>query len=448
MRWGISGRPILVLAHMVPGHVRGQHGRMTSQHSRRPFTRRAFALSGLGAAAAVALASPAWNSGAAPAAGRAAGRGTGVRVRLPGPTGPYPLGTAEFRLVDRARRDPWVPSRPFRELMVSVWYPARSLAGHPRAPHMRPKAAARFSADRAPGLGVPEGTVDWAATRTHAHEDAPPDTRHGRLPVLLYTAGAGDPRTWGTSLVEELASHGCLVITVDHTHDAPAVEFPDGRVLDSAPLMKAMEEAQKNGTVVQLLGKLLRVRVADLRFVLDRLDALPHGLSRLADTRRIGALGQSAGGCASAEAMYEDERILAGIDLDGTLELNQEPRGTNLMPVAAHGLDRPLLLMGREGSDRRTEPSWRAFWSHTRGWHRNLTLRGSKHQAYTDLRSLLPQAGLPDKTVREQLGTVDPERALAAQRAYAVSFFDRWLRGRDNHLLDGPSRRFPEIAFV
>ncbi|MFG3259538.1 hydrolase [Streptomyces sp. NPDC048172] len=407
-------------------------------------SRRAFALSGLAAAAVSFTTTSGWSSGAA----TAAGRGAGVRVRLPAPTGPYPVGTTELRLVDRARRDPWVPSRPYRELMVSVWYPALRTGGHPRAPHMRPEAAARFSTDRAPGLGVPDGTVDWAATRTHAHEDAPPDPRRGRLPVLVYAAGAGDPRTWGTVLVEEMASRGYLVITVDHTYESPAVRFPDGRVLDNAPLMKAMEEAQKNDTVVELLGKLLRVRTADSRFVLDRLDALPHGLSRLADPRRVGFFGQSAGGVASAQAMYEDGRIAAGINLDGTLELNQEPQGTNLLPVARHGLDRPLLLMGRAGSDRRTEPSWRAFWSHTKGWHGNLTLRDSKHQSYTDLQSLLPQAGLPEKTVRKELGTVDPARATAAKRAYVASFFDHWLRGDDDRLLDGPSPRFPEIEFV
>ncbi|MFF3782747.1 hypothetical protein [Streptomyces sp. NPDC001933] len=39
-------------------------------------------------------------------------------------------------------------------------------------------------------------------------------------------------------------------------------------------------------------------------------------------------------------------------------------------------------------------------------------------------------------------------RALAANRAYVVSFFGRWLRGHDDHLLDGPSERFPEMVFA
>ncbi|MEV1079287.1 hypothetical protein AB0I98_13695 [Streptomyces sp. NPDC050211] len=175
-----------------------------------------------------------------------------------------------------------------------------------------------------------------------------------------------------------------------------------------------------------LLEKTLRVRVADTRCVVDQLGALPHGLSDVLDLRRIGMAGQSAGGFTAAQSMYEDRRIRVGIDLGGTLEFNQEPNGTNLSPVARHGLDRPFLLMGREGSDNAgTEPSWAAFWSHSTGWRRDLTLRGSRHQTYTDLAVVMPQTGLGH-----------------------TSFFDRWLRGHDDHLLDGPSPRLPDVSFV
>ncbi|MEV5977909.1 hydrolase [Streptomyces sp. NPDC052114] len=369
----------------------------------------------------------------------------GVRAQLPAPTGPYGIGTVSARLVDRSRHDPWVASQPFRELMVSVWYPAASGSGdgRPRAPYMAQGAAARWDAT-APH-GIPRGAVDFAATRTHAREGAPADTRGGRRPVLVYAAGSGDPRTWGTALVEELASRGYVVVTVDHTYENPGVQFPDGSVKDDGPLRKALEEAQQNGTLTELLKKTLDVRVADSRFVLDSLGSLPHGLSKVVDRRRVGMVGHSAGGIAAAETMYEDRRVGAAVDLDGTLEFNPEPNGTNLMPVARNGLDRPFLLMG---SDRPTEPSWRALLSHSTGWKRNLTLKGARHQAYTDLSVLLPQSGADRKVTEENIGTVDPGRAVAAERAYVASFFDRWLKGKDDGLLDAPSGRYPEVEFT
>lgn len=60
----------------------------------------------------------------------------------------------------------------------------------------------------------------------------------------------------------------------------------------------------------------------------------------------------------------------------------------------------------------------------------------------------MPQAGVGRDVVERKIGTVEPERAVAAQRAYVTSFFDRWLRGRDDHLLDGPSPGYPEVVFV
>jgi hypothetical protein len=75
-------------------------------------------------------------------------------------------------------------------------------------------------------------------------------------------------------------------------------------------------------------------------------------------------------------------------------------------------------------------------------------LRGSKHQTYTDLAAIMPQTGLPRNVIEDAIGTTDPARAVAVVRAYVTSFFDRWLRHRDDHLLDGPSPRYPEVAFV
>jgi dienelactone hydrolase len=290
--------------------------------------------------------------------------------------------------------------------------------------------------------------VDWAATRTHAYVGAPIDRRGGRRPVLVYSPGAGDPRTWGTALVEEMASRGYVVLTIDHTYESPAVQFPDGSVTGNEPVMAELRQAVHDGTMPAFLKKMLDVRLADARFLLDRLPFLPYGLSPAIDPNRVGFFGQSAGGILAAEGMHEDRRITVGIDLDGTLEYNREPDGTNLMPVAVHGLDRPFMLMGRHGSDHTTEPSWRAFWANSDGWHRDLTLRDSKHQSYTDLESIMPQTGLPKEVIEQAIGTVDPVRAVAAVRAHVASFFDRWLRGHDDGLLDGPSPHYPEIAFV
>ncbi|MFE1546496.1 hypothetical protein [Streptomyces sp. NPDC058718] len=79
----------------------------------------------LAAGAAVPLAAavgPAWAAQAAPALASAA-----TRLGLPGPTGPYPVGTVQLHLVDRSRVDGIAGPGHFRELVAALWYPARNV---------------------------------------------------------------------------------------------------------------------------------------------------------------------------------------------------------------------------------------------------------------------------------------------------------------------------------
>jgi predicted dienelactone hydrolase len=375
-----------------------------------------------------------------------------VRFELPAPTGRQPIGTTELHLVDKGRPDPWVKGKP-RELMVGVWYPARPNA-LPRAPYLRPAVAKITNSVRAFDLIEP-GTVDWAGARTHAAESAPADARHGARPVVLYSPGFGVPRAVGTEVTEELVGRGYVVVTIDHTYEASLVEFPGGRV---ATQTLPPQSAQRTRTAVD-------TRVADTRFVLDRLKALrsgrnpdaegralPRGLARTLDLSRIGIFGHSAGGIQAAEAMREDRRLDAGIDFDGTMEYSDG----SLVRVAQTGLSRPFMLMGAAtgGTPQThlTNRSWKAFWDHSSGWKRDLNVPAGSHYSFTDLQTILPalskRIGLPADKVRAFVGTVDPDRMTAAQRAYVTAFFDRHLRGKPERLLNSPSPDHPDVRFV
>ncbi|GAA3107158.1 alpha/beta hydrolase family protein [Streptosporangium carneum] len=374
---------------------------------------------------------------------------TGLTLSLPAPTGGHPIGTVALHLVDRTRPDPLVRSKPHRELMVSLWYPAKKAPNLPLAPQMSRRAAADWDKRSAPPMGVKPGTVDWAATPTHARVGAPVDRRAGGLPVVVFSSGDGGPRTLGTVLVEELASRGYLVVSVDHTYEADQVEFPGGRVERAVPLPKKLTE----DVVARLLDKHSKARLADMRFVLDQLaglsrgrnpDAestpLPAGLPGSADLTRVGMLGQSMGGSVAAQLLHDDSRVDAGVNLDGGY----------VGPVARTGVAKPFLQMASESHTRRTEPTWKSFWDASTGWKRELRLIGARHGSFTDLQALLPQltGELKSPLAAEFVGTIDPTRSISAQRAYVTAFFDRHLRGRPTRLFDGPSRRHPEVRLV
>ncbi|MEU8917223.1 lipase [Streptomyces nigrescens] len=386
-------------------------------------------------------------SATAPSGSRPSAAHDAVRFELPGPTGRKPVGSTELHLVDHERPDPWVDGRD-RELMVSVWYPARSTREYPRQPYMQPGTARFVDESDSFRLARP-GEVDWAAIRTDAASAAPAD-HHGRRPVVLYSPGLQSFRALGTSTAVELASRGYVVVSVDHTYEAPAVEFPGGRV-----------ELQKPMSGVEGLRKVIDTRVRDTRFVLDQLEVLrgggnpdaegrrlPNGLGRALDLERIGMFGHSGGGATAAEAMRTDRRVDAGINMDGTLQYSK----TEFLPVAREGLDRPFMLMGKANQTHLNKPSWQSFWDRSTGWKRDLSLERGSHFSYTDAQSLVPALDeyldIPAQIREQYIGTVDPERSTAAQRAYVTAFFDQHLLGRPRRLLDGPSPSRPEVRFV
>jgi predicted dienelactone hydrolase len=348
---------------------------------------------------------------AAAASTPAAAASTPYRVMLPAPTGPYGIGTTEVHLTDQRRADPWEPAKR-RELMISVWYPTRS-THREYAPYAQAAAAPALGTEMASYLGLPGARVDLAGSTTHARVAAKPCGRH---PVLLYSPGSGASRVIGTNQAEELASRGYIVVTIDHTGEAP-VAFPGGWVAG------AQVPWEKPGAA----KKATDTRVADVRFVLDALPGLPRRLSRKMDLSRIGIFGYSMGGSTAASAMLVDRRIDAGVNLDGGLTDGEGPS-----EVTRRGLDRPFLLIGGGRHSRSTDPTWSSFWTHQRGWKQESLLPAGGHGSFGDYQFSLPglarASGIPPAALTEGLGTVDPEASVGFTRLALSGFFGRFLK--------------------
>ena len=146
--------------------------------------------------------------------------------RLPAPTGSHPVGTTSLYLKDTSRPDPWVPSVPYRELMVSLFYPAATAHG-PTARYMTPTES-RLLLEDGEITSVPSDLL--STVRTNAVRGARPAGRPHSLPLVVLSPGHSKPRATLTSLAEDLASHGYVVAVVDHTYENVAQTFPDGRV--------------------------------------------------------------------------------------------------------------------------------------------------------------------------------------------------------------------------
>ncbi|MFJ9694747.1 alpha/beta hydrolase family protein [Kitasatospora sp. NPDC101183] len=343
-------------------------------------------------------------------------------LELPRPSGPHAVGVDTLHLVDRDRPDPWVPSAGPRQLMVSMYYPARPGTGE-AAPFMTTEEATDFLAME--GIGTPFPVSSLAGARTHANAGARPE--HGRYPLVLLSPGFQLPRQTLTGLAVDLAGRGYVVALVNHTYEDSGTTFPDGRTLGCALCSQPQVKDADN----------VRSRAQDLSFVLDQLagrhPAWKH--AELIDRARIGTAGHSLGGNAAVATMAADQRVRAAADLDGRF----------FLPVPADGLGhRPVLLLGNPANHAATgdEPSWAANWAALDGWKRWLTVTGTNHVSFTDVPALADAAGIPGVD-----GTIPSLRAEQLTREYVAAFFDEQLKGVPQPLLDGPSPAEPEVVF-
>jgi dienelactone hydrolase len=368
-------------------------------------------------------------------------------IALPTPTGPYAVGRTRVEWIDPARDEPFTPdSADQRELIVWVWYPAEP-------------APVAEGAVLLPGLwgdlvGDALG-IDLDRINVHAIERAPVASEQPRYPVVLLSPGSGFIPAFYTTLAEELASHGFIVVGVNHTYNATVTVFADSRVVPAAP------EAQPQPTDIDEMRAageaVTELHAADLAFDLDRLEALnlETGLfqGRL-DLSRLGIQGHSLGGAAAAELCRVDHRCDAGVNMDGLFWGEAAETGVPVPVLLLMSEDRPCAEVAQledvtvetcEELETLFAASWRTVREAAQpgSW---LIIAGSRHGSYSDA-PFLPAGA---EILRALVGgaTIEPDRMRRVTSDLLLAFFDRRLNGTPAPLLDGPSAAYPEVQFV
>ena len=242
-------------------------------------------------------------------------------VPFPETTGPFRVGRASFHLVDSSRKEIFTEDPDdVRELMVTVHYPAQLEDGTRASAY----ADAPLTAAVAEAYHVPAFLVGLMCS--HAVVKATCAKQAGGFPVVLFSPGFGTHPLFYTAMLEELASQGFVVVSLCHPYSTGVTVFPDGRVVlandagSRFEVLKKRHEASVE-TVEQARNAIGEVWLADVRFVLDSLDAMNKHDDLLAggmDLSRVGIFGHSFGGATASAAVQNDRRFKAGINLDGS----------------------------------------------------------------------------------------------------------------------------------
>jgi dienelactone hydrolase len=285
-------------------------------------------------------------------------------------------------------------------------------------------------------------TRDPAVVHVHSSSDPGVSPEQPAYPVVILRAGGGAPTTDYTTLAEDLASHGYVVVGFDAPHRSRAVVFPDGRVELRAP--EANPEELDAAAQKRLIEKLLPMWTTDAQFVVDQLERLnaadPAGrfTGRL-DLRRLGIAGHSFGGATALQLCHDDARCKAGIDLDGA------PYGS----VVRAGLAQPFLFLLSDHGDL-DAPEARAVLGDIRSIYDRhpegrllLAIRGANHFSFSDQILLKSQYVIrPLQFVR---GGPGARRGLAITCAYVHTFFDVYLKNAPANLLARLPKAYPEV---
>ena len=366
-------------------------------------------------------------------------------TRLPVPTGPFAVGrtTQVWRDTLPAALAP-LGTR--RTLLAWLWYPTASHAAQPVAEYL-PAPWRAALAQHSGVLLTNLLTRDLARVQTHSRQAPAVAPARRAYPVVLLRAGLAKLTTDYTSLAEDLASHGYVVVGFDVPYRTLVTVLPDGQVRTRAPQNDA--DRFRGPAQQQLATALVQAWSADLRFALDQLQHLNAAdsgspLQGCLDLRRVGVVGHSLGGATALQFGHDEARCRAVIDLDGA------PLG----PVVRDGLAQPSLFLL---SDHRGEPAaeTRVVEANIRAIYTRLppagrweiVLPGASHFGFSDDGALLksPLA----LRVLYVLGVVrlPGRRQLAVTAHYIHTFFDVYLKGTPSAALQ-PQPAYPEAVYM
>jgi len=383
--------------------------------------------------------------------------------RFPPPTGPYAIGTLTYHWVDGSRADIFAAdAKARRELMVQVWYPTDAGASPTHAPYMQEADAVMAAFARIHGrppflFSRFKYVTSNAVTAARVADD------QASYPVLILPEGATGFRQINTFQVEELVSHGYIVVAVDQPGAAANVVFPDGREVVGVPVLQLqslIRPSHMPGATAPLLqGRALAARsivpflTQDISFVLDKLDVLNqadpnHILTASLDLRRVGMFGLSLGGIVVGEACLHEPRVRACLMMDAPMAAD----------VVEAGLAKPSMWITRDAASMRLERERAGGWSEEdieahqssmhavyeslRGDGYFVRVPGTFHSNFMDIPKWTPLASWLGLA-----GPIDGKRAHEIINAYSLAFFELHLLGRPAKLLEGSSERYPEVLF-
>lgn len=282
-----------------------------------------------------------------------------------------------------------------------------------------------------------------------------PDTENTgteSFPLIIFSHGAFGYYQSNTSTYMELASHGYVVISMDHPYHSFFTEDTEGNLITVDPefmqeVMLVNQEDISEEEVFNLSCKWMEIRTGDMNFVLDSVkeavdddtqvdewfveseevkNAITDLLSMI-NTEKIGLTGHSMGGATSVTIGRTRDDISAVIDLDGTMLGEQIGYENGEYQYYEDAYPVPLMVVDNEEHYKQGDDSGllyvNGFILENAVESTHTYIAGSGHMNFTDLPLFSPVLSSLLGT-----GTVDATECVLEMNEMVLQFFDAYLK--------------------
>lgn len=340
---------------------------------------------------------------------------------LPRPTGSFKVGTKTTDLKDENRAEIYGEAdQRIRKIKYQIWYPADEVEEGKQTKWLKDGTLLGRSLVKNALLPLPTVILDQAAAlNSHAYYDAKLSNKKEKYPMVILSHGWKSFSELHTDFAEDLASHGYIVVTIDHSYGAQAVRFNDGSVihLDKEALPRIARPSEFSKASQQLA----MTYGEDIGMVLDELERLNQESKRFKgrlDLEKIAHLGHSTGGAGGLYFALKDDRLKALVGLDAWLA----PLDRNSLTA---GVEIPVLFMNSEQWEKRqSRRPFDLLVNHSKNIQ-FIKLKDTHHIDYPLLYVFTPYL--------KKIGLTGPhsgEKFSIMQREFVRRFFDDHLKNK------------------
>lgn len=354
---------------------------------------------------------------------------------LPEPRGPYNVGSE--LVYEKTDLDEIITKDPTdkRELLYKIWYPSEAnVSGMKGELYVDKGSRAGFATK----YGLAPSMLNYLDyVKTYVYPYIP--VAKGQFPVLIFSHGYGSKATGYYSLLTELASHGYIIINMNHTYESLGVTFPDGRIkyfdyefqreisLHSMAVVEPLIEAFKTGLSFEERHPIVREAVKqyfegriqdrwadDMIFTMNQLEKWNSEgvLEGKLNLDKIGVFGHSVGGGSAGNVAMKDSRIKAAANLDGI-------QWGNMIDTLYHI---PYLYVSADWPAEHEDVNSHIYINKSSDYFYETKLLQSGHPNFMDIPFMIPVKSLAGT------GNIDPYLGMEIVTDLVTSFFDRYLK--------------------